>query len=71
MALGRRGAGTILITESATGREVNIFKSMLPEELAGKLHAGAWKITNGFWWNTPRRDGKFVLNTVVDGRFRP
>jgi len=60
------------IIESATGREVNIFKEQVSyEELVEKLHSGDWKITNGFLVEySASGDYKFVLNTIVGGKIQ-
>ena len=60
------------IAETATGREIDIFKEHVTyEELVENIDNGTWKITNGFlvkYSKTP--DGKFKLNTIVDGEIQ-
>ncbi|HQB93695.1 MAG TPA: PEP/pyruvate-binding domain-containing protein [Candidatus Omnitrophota bacterium] len=70
MAWGGAGPELFTIVETATGREVDIFKEHVTyEQLVKNLHSKDWKITNGYLVEySETGDRKFVLNTLdADG----
>ncbi len=66
MAWGGAGPELFTIVETATGREVDIFKEHVTyEQLVKNLHSKDWKITNGYLVEySETGDRKFVLNTL-------